>query len=130
MILLDSNTLIQYFRGLEPVVRRLQATPRHELRIPSIVAYEVEFGALHTGSPRRRTLTKALLEAVPQIPFDEAAASESAHIRSELQRRGLVIGPLDLMIAGTTVSRGAVLVTNNTAEFSRIKGLRLQDWTK
>ena len=130
MILLDSNTLIQYFRGLDPVVRRLQATPRHELRIPSIVAYEVEYGALHTGSLPRRSLTKAFLAAVPQIPFDDAAATEAAHIRIELQRRGLVIGPLDLLIAGTAASRSAILVTNNTAEFSRIKGLRLQDWTR
>jgi tRNA(fMet)-specific endonuclease VapC len=43
---------------------------------------------------------------------------------------GLVIGPMDLLIAGTAVSRGAVLVTRNTKEFSRVKGLRLADWTE
>jgi len=48
----------------------------------------------------------------------------------ELERRGLVIGPLDLMIAGTAMSREAVLVTSNTREFSRVRGLRLADWTK
>ena len=130
MILLDSNVVIRYFRGFEPVVRRLQATPRHELRMPSIVAYEVEYGALHTGSTPRRTMTKAFLQAVPQIPFDDAAATETARLRIELERRGLVIGPFDLMIAGTALSRNAVLATNNTAEFYRIRGLRLQDWTK
>jgi tRNA(fMet)-specific endonuclease VapC len=52
---------------------------------------------------------------------------ESASI---LEARGLPIGPMDLLIAGTAVSRGAVLATNNTKEFSRIKGLRLSDWTR
>ncbi len=130
MILLDSNTIIHYFRGLEPVVRRLQATTRQDLGIPSIVAYEVEYGAIHTGSVKRQELTKAFLAAILQVPFDAAAAADTARIRVELERGGLVIGPLDLMIAGTAMSRGAVLVTNNTAEFSRIRGLRLQDWTR
>jgi tRNA(fMet)-specific endonuclease VapC len=47
-----------------------------------------------------------------------------------LERRGLVIGPLDLLIAGTAASRGATLATNNTREFSGIKGFRLEDWTR
>ena len=46
----------------------------------------------------------------------------------ELERRGIVIGPLDLLIAGTALSRGDTLATNNIREFSRIKGLRLEDW--
>jgi tRNA(fMet)-specific endonuclease VapC len=78
----------------------------------------------------RRKATENVLTVIPQVPFDVAAASETARIRIDLERRGLVIGPLDLMIAGSAVSRDAVLVTNNTPEFSRIKGLRLQDWTK
>ena len=130
MILLDSNTIVYYIKGLEPVVRRFQLTSRHDLRIPSLVAYELEYGALKTGSARRRTATSNLLSAVPQVPFDEAAASEAVRIRLDLERRGLMIGPLDLLIAGSAVSRSAVLVTNNTADFSRIQGLRLQDWTK
>jgi len=129
MILLDTNTLIYYIRGVEGVVRRFQATPRRELRIPSIVAYEVEYGAFKAGSARRREMTKQLLRVVAQIPFDEAAASETARIRIELEHRGAFIGPLDLMIAGTAMSRGATLVTNNTREFSRVKGLDLRDWS-
>jgi tRNA(fMet)-specific endonuclease VapC len=130
MILLDSNTLIHYIRGIEPVVKRFQATARRELRLPSIVAYEIEYGALKAGSARRREVTKELLAGVGQIPFDAAAASETARIRVELEDRGFVIGPLDLMIAGSAFSRNAVLVTNNIKEFSRIRGLRLQDWTR
>ena len=129
MILLDTNTLIFYIRGIESVVRRFQATARRELRIPSIVAYEIEYGALKTGSSLRRKVTGELLTGVGQVPFDAMAASQTGRIRIELEARGLVIGPLDLMIAGIAMSREAVLVTSNTQEFSRVRGLRLEDWT-
>jgi tRNA(fMet)-specific endonuclease VapC len=71
-----------------------------------------------------------MLANLKEISFDGEAARESARIRVDLERRGLVIGPLDLLIAGTAASRGATLATNNTREFSRIKGLRLEDWTR
>jgi tRNA(fMet)-specific endonuclease VapC len=64
-----------------------------------------------------------------EVPFDREGAKEAARVRIELERRGIAIGSLDLLIAGTTLSRGAMLATNNTREFSRIKGLRLEDWT-
>jgi tRNA(fMet)-specific endonuclease VapC len=70
-----------------------------------------------------------MLERLREVPFDREAARESARIRLELERRGNIIGPLDLLIAGTVLSRGATLATNNTREFSRIRGLRLEDWT-
>ncbi|MGA2272214.1 MAG: type II toxin-antitoxin system VapC family toxin [Bryobacteraceae bacterium] len=130
MTLLDTNTLIHYLKGREPVVTRLKAASPRELAISSVVAYEVEYGSLKFGSSRRRTVVSALLAGLAQIPFDREAAREAARIRFDLETRGLVIGPLDLLIAGTAVSRGAVLVTNNTQEFSRVKDLRLADWTK
>ena len=130
MILLDGNTLIYYIRGMDSVVRRFQATPRLELRIPTVVAYEIEYGALKIGSPRRRRVTDRLLAGIAQIPFDAEAAGATVRIRIDLENRGLVIGPLDLMIAGTAISREAVLVTNNIQEFSRVRGLRLADWSR
>jgi tRNA(fMet)-specific endonuclease VapC len=112
------------------VVSRLQGASPRELAIPSIVAYEIEYGTLKIGSSRRRQIVSLLLAGIQQVPFDREAALESARIRIDLEARGLLIGPMDLLIAGTAVSRGAVLVTNNTKEFSRVKSLRLSDWTK
>jgi tRNA(fMet)-specific endonuclease VapC len=129
MMLLDANTLIHYLKGRESVVARLQGTSRRELAIPSVVAYEIEYGTLRIGSSRRRTVVSELLNALNQVPFDRQAAREAAGIRIDLESRGLSIGPIDLLIAGTAVSRGATLVTNNTREFSRVTGLRLSDWT-
>jgi tRNA(fMet)-specific endonuclease VapC len=54
----------------------------------------------------------------------------AARIRIDLEARGLAIGPADVMIAATAVTRGAILVTGNTREFSRVRGLRIIDWTK
>jgi tRNA(fMet)-specific endonuclease VapC len=112
------------------VVAQLRASSAREVAIPSVVAYELEYGTLQNGSPRRRAVVSALLAGLTQVPFDGEAALETARIRIELESRGRVIGPIDLLIAGTAVSRSALLVTNNTKEFSRVKGLRLSDWTK
>lgn len=128
--MLDTNTLIHYLRGQPAVVSRLQDASPLQLAIPSIAAYEIEYGTLQTGSPRRREIVSELLAGIQQIPFDGEAALESARIRIDLEARGLAIGPMDLLIAGTAVSRGAVLATDKTKEFSRIKGLRLTDRTK
>jgi tRNA(fMet)-specific endonuclease VapC len=69
------------------------------------------------------------LSGLPQLPFDHQAAQQAARIRVDLEARGLLIGPLDLLIAGTALSHGAILATSNTKEFARVKGLRLADWT-
>jgi tRNA(fMet)-specific endonuclease VapC len=128
--ILDTNALIHYLKGHPSVVSRLQSTSPRQLAIPGIVAYEIEYGTLKLGSSRRREIVTQLLAGIQQIPFDDEAALEAARIRIDLEARGLLIGPVDLLIAGTAASRGAILVTNNTKEFSRIKGLRLADWTK
>jgi tRNA(fMet)-specific endonuclease VapC len=130
LILLDTNILIQYMKGLDSVVQRLQGASPREVAIPSVVACELEYGTLKTGSARRRAVASALLEKFTQVPFDHEAAREAARIRVELEAQGMVIGPMDLLIAGTATSRAAVLVTNNTREFSRVAGLRLADWNR
>ena len=130
MTLLDTNILIHYLKGLESVVSRLQKASPREVAIPSVVAYEIEYGTLKTRSARRRAIVSELLAGFAQVPFDDAAARQAARIRVELETRGLVIGPIDLLIAGTALSRDAMLVTNHLKEFSRLKGLRLSDWTE
>jgi tRNA(fMet)-specific endonuclease VapC len=129
MILLDTNVLVHYLKGRESVVSRLKAENPRNLAIPSIVAFEIEYGLLRVESAGWRAVVSGLLDALDQIPFDNEAAVESARIRIDLKTRGLMIGPMDLLIAGTALSRGATLVTNNIQEFSRVKGLRLSDWT-
>jgi tRNA(fMet)-specific endonuclease VapC len=129
LTLLDTNTVIHCLKGREPAASKFLAATPSEIAIPSVVAYELEYGTLRIASLRRRKILSVMLERLQEVSFDREAARESARVRLELERRGNVIGPLDLLIAGTALSRGATLATNNTREFSRIKGLRLEDWT-
>lgn len=62
------------------------------------------------------------------LPFDDAAAEQYGRIRADLTGRGLVVGGNDLMIAAIAVATGCTLVTHNTAEFSRVVGLAIEDW--
>ena len=130
MILLDTNVLIHYIRGVPKIVERLQAMPRNQLAISTISLYELEYGTLKArfSGSRRKTLATGLM-AIPRMPFDEEAALAAARIRVELDRAGNVIGPLDLLIAGVALSRRAELATGNVEEFVRVKGLVVQNWS-
>jgi tRNA(fMet)-specific endonuclease VapC len=128
VILLDTNTVVHYIRGNPGVVRHMQTSSPGELAVPSIVVYELERGNLQGKSTKRRSLIGAILADVEVIPFDRAAALEAARIYAELRSKGILIRPMDLLIAGVARSRGALLVTNNTRQFSRVKGLKSADW--
>ncbi len=129
MILLDTNVIVHYLKGDPAIVTRIQNASRGDLAIPAIVVYELEYGTLRSRLPaRRRRELEIGLKHIQHVPFDSAAAMAAAGIRIELEKRGTAIGPLDMLIAGTAISRGAGLVTNNAAEFSRVPGLRVLDW--
>ena len=73
---------------------------------------------------------QAFLEPYELLPFAGDAAEHYADIRGRLEKKWEVIGPADLIIAATARAAGAVLVTHNTKEFSRVPGLQIEDWTK
>jgi tRNA(fMet)-specific endonuclease VapC len=62
------------------------------------------------------------------LAFDEDASAHAGEIHADLERRGLVIGPYDILIAGHARSRGLVVITGNPGEFHRVEGLRAEDW--
>lgn len=129
MTILDTNTIIHYLKGEPGVTARIQVAGPDTLAISTISVYELENGALR-GGKRWRSNLNSVVGTLQHIPFDSRAAFETAQIRFELERKGAVIGPLDLLIAGIAMSRNAILVSNNTKEFARVKGLRLEDWRK
>lgn len=69
-----------------------------------------------------------LIPVVKVLPFGDAEARKAAVTRADLGKRGLLIGPYDLLIAATALVHKSVLVTHNTKEFNRIRGLSLEDW--
>ncbi len=128
MFALDTNTVIYYFKGVGGVAERLLATPPYDVALPSIVVYELERGVLKSGSEGRREQFAAFLDAFTILPLGRAEAETAARIGGALELRGLPIGPMDVLIAGTALAHGATLVTRNLREFSRVEGLKLENW--
>ena len=129
MLALDTNTVIYFFKGMGRVAENLAKEAPRDIAIPAVVLYELEVGIARSPRPRqRRESLDALLEVIHILPFDERAASASAELRAQLEKAGSGIGPIDTLIAGTALAHSATLVTHNTREFSRVRGLRLLDW--
>jgi tRNA(fMet)-specific endonuclease VapC len=111
------------------VSRHLLAQSPKDIGIPSIVIFELEIGIARSTSPQKRKLQlKEMISVVHVFPFGHLEATIAASIRIDLERQGLLIGPYDILIAATTVAHKGILVTHNTKEFKRIKGLSLEDW--
>jgi len=129
MYALDSNTLLDFFRGKGNVARNLLAVPPGEIALPAIVAYEVWVGVLGSQTAKRREAQyEQFLTTVSVLPFDSGVSRRAAEIRHALERRGEGIGPLDTLIAATALANNATLVTRNVREFARVRGLKLVDW--
>lgn len=132
MYYLDSNVVIDIIRGKYPdLIEHFKKLKSSEIAIPSIVIAELEFGAAHSDDYAKRR--KQYLEVTAPyniIDFSEKEASSYGKIREQLTKDGKLIGPNDMLIAATALANEAVLVTHNTDEFSRVKGLSLEDWRK
>jgi tRNA(fMet)-specific endonuclease VapC len=79
------------------------------------------------STKKRRSQLDSMLRVVHLLPFDPAAAEASARIRADLEVKGMPIGPVDTLIAGTASAAGATLVSHNKKEFGRVQGLRVVD---
>jgi tRNA(fMet)-specific endonuclease VapC len=129
MYVLDTNTLIYYFKGQGRVAYHLAQTPAEEICIPTVVLFELQVGIAKSNSPEKRSQQlHQLLNYVALVPFDQKAAIAAATIRAQLETRGTPIGSIDVLISGTALSLKAELVTHNIKEFSRVPTLRLVDW--
>ncbi len=132
--LLDTNVCIALINSSSPKVRRraAQATRRGAtLATSSIVAHELWYGIAKSGRPVQNAnrLTAFLSRAVTVLDYTEQDARAAGEIRAELERQGKRIGEYDTLIAGQAFAKNLVLVTANTSEFARVKGLVVEDWT-
>lgn len=129
MYLLDTNTLIYFFKGEGEVSKHLFAHPPSQIAIPSIVIYELEVGIAKSTSPKKRQeQLSSLIQNVTLVPFNLEEARASAKIRADLERLGEPIGPIDTLIAGCALAHHYILVTRNLKEFEKVKGLKTESW--
>lgn len=129
MILLDTNICI-YIINAKPaaVLQRFRQYRIGEIGVCSVVAAELAYGVAKSGSLRNRQALEMFLAPLTILPFDEPAAWAYGELRAELERKGTTIGSLDMLIAAHALSQQALLVTNNTDEFTRVPGLQLDNW--
>lgn len=129
MYLLDTNTIIYFFKGLGDVAKNLFEKSPQEIFIPSVVVYELEVGiAKSNDSKKREEQLAKLLSHVQIIDFSVNEAKASAKIRAKLEKSGTPIGPIDTLIAGCAKANGLTLITRNIDEFKRVEGLSVQNW--
>ena len=129
MYVLDTNTLIYFFKGQGNVATRIFSEAPKDIAIPAIVIFELQTGIAKSNSPQKRTQQlKTLLEAVKVLPFSTSEASAAANIRAQLEKKGKPIGPFDVLIAGTALACRGTLVSHNLTEFKRVAGLKTEDW--
>lgn len=129
MYVLDTTSVVFFFKGQGRVAERLLAHKPAEVALPAIVLFELEVGVLRSTAPaRRREQLDTLLGAAQVIPFGRPEAQAAARVRAALEEAGQGIGPLDTLIAATTLANRGTLVTHNTREFRRVPGLSVEDW--
>jgi tRNA(fMet)-specific endonuclease VapC len=129
--MLDTDTCSYIMkRSNQAVVKRLRTVPVTDVCISVITKSELLYGV--EVSPRRtqdEAALQAFLPHVEVLEFPDEASTHYAEIRADLKKRGKMIGANDLFIAAHARSLGLRLVTNNTAEFGRVKGLAFENWT-
>ncbi|CAO3411743.1 type II toxin-antitoxin system tRNA(fMet)-specific endonuclease VapC [Azospirillum largimobile] len=127
--MLDTNVCIRVLRDRPPSARARFNAEAGGLCISAVTLAELLHGAAKSDRPaEKRHEVERLTARLDVLPFDGEAAGHCGDIRAELERQGRVIGPYDLMIAAHARSRGLAVVTGKLGEFSRVSGLRCEDW--
>ena len=129
---LDTNTCIYFLKGKHvQLKRKLMSENPEKIVVPSIVKAELLYGA-EKSRRKKENLEKILQFLLPFniVDFGDAEAIEYSKIRADLEKKGQVIGPNDLIIAAIVKANDGVLVTNNAREFRRVEGLKIDDWSK
>lgn len=127
--LLDTNILSDLVRRPQGVIaRRIAEVGEMAVCTSIIVAAELRFGAEKKGAPRLSKQVDELLDVLEILPFDLPADRAYARLRWQLEQAGTPIGPNDMLIASHALASECVLVTGNLDEFSRVDGLRVENW--
>lgn len=127
--LLDTNVISELIRNPGGKAgRRIAALREGELRTSVIVTAELRYGIAKKGSERLAKLVEGVLADFEVLPWEAPADVHYAAVRDSLSRSGQPIGDMDMLIAAHALALDAILVTNNEREFSRVPGLKIENW--
>ena len=130
MYLLDTNICI-YIIKKKPadVLKTLKTKSKKDIYISSITIAELEYGIAKSQFPEKNKIALIKFLSIFNIlPFDDNDAVDFGEIKKELEKKGKIIGPMDLLLAAQAKSKKLILVTNNTKEFERVEGLKIENW--
>jgi len=117
-------------RSHDTVLKRLQTVAVSDVCVSAITKAELMYGVeVSPRPPKDQAALNQFLRYVAVLDYPAAAALDYARIRADLKSHGTMIGGNDLLIAAHARSAGLTLVTNNTKEFSRVRDLRIENWT-
>jgi tRNA(fMet)-specific endonuclease VapC len=129
--LLDTNILSAAIRNpVSRLARRITRLGQPQVCTSIIVAAELRYGAAKSGSARLVRRVDELLTDFDVLPLQAPADAVYAQLRARLESTGTLIGPHDFLIAAHTLALDLVLVTDNEREFSRVPGLRIENWLR
>ena len=127
--MLDTNICIFTIKNRPEHVRMAFTAHHGQLCISAVTLMELIYGAEKSSSAQRNlAVVEGFAARLEVLNYDQNAAIHTGQLRTELALSGKPIGPYDQMIAGHARSQGLILVTNNTREFERVPGLRIEDW--
>lgn len=127
--LLDTNILSDLIRNPSgAAAKRIEKAGAQAVCTSIVVAAELRYGCARKGSAKLLARVEQVLDVIPILPLGSPADADYGRIRTELEAAGQPIGANDLLIAAHAVALGLTLVTHNTREFSRIRGLKVEDW--
>jgi tRNA(fMet)-specific endonuclease VapC len=130
--LLDTNICI-YIMNRRPVevIQKFKQFNVGDIGISTITVSELQYGAVKSNNPKLNgQRVEEFIAPLELLSYDLTAANFYAEIRYDLEKKGQVIGPLDMLIAAHALSNDIVLVTNNEKEFQRVNHLRIENWIK
>jgi tRNA(fMet)-specific endonuclease VapC len=129
LYLLDTDMVIYIQRGVPGVLQKLTVLGRQRVALPSLVVAELAYGVeKSTQQLRNRERLEQFLMEMTVLPWAHTAIWHYARHFHALRQKGQPIGHMDLLIASQALAEDATLVTNNTREFERIEGLKLENW--
>ena len=129
---LDTNIIIYAVKDTYPnLIKKFEETPSYNIVIPAIVKAELEYGASKSVNYKKTIdLYNKFINIYNTISFTDKETIFYGNVRTELEKKGMLIGANDMLIAATVLSHNGILVTHNVKEFSRISNLKIEDWTK
>jgi tRNA(fMet)-specific endonuclease VapC len=130
--LLDTDICIYLIsQSSKSLINKIKAFEPGEIGLSVITVSELQFGiAKSKYKDKNRQALDIFTSAFDIIEYDIPAAYAYGELRTQLQKAGQLIGPLDMLIAAQALSRALILVTNNETEFKRVNGLKIENWTK